>query len=172
MKTTSIVAKFGYNDETKQGVEDISYWVYVNDNEMHAIRYLGTPYCSAWKYVWNPSTHITTIYSTLIENVGPDEASASSFYDNNFGSIVFDEDESKLAVKRNFYAIGYNHPTEGTTPNSQRNVHVHFWSATYETGTYEYYGKNYYIRMSLGWAFGSVYGHPETCFAVRLFRDN
>lgn len=43
---------FGYNEDTKDGIDESSYFVYCSESELHAIRFLGTDYCSAWRYKW------------------------------------------------------------------------------------------------------------------------
>ena len=84
LRTSTIVTKFGFNDYTKNtGIWDVSYWVKKSSTEIHAIRYLGTMFCSAWKYVMSGNQQ--TIYATLIDPIGPEDA--ADLYDRGCKSV-------------------------------------------------------------------------------------
>ena len=163
-----VTVHFGCNYETKTvGVVDNSFWHKVSDTEIHAIRFLGTPYCSAWKFVKsgggtssNPS--IITISSTIIDQVEAVEYNAKWFYDNKWSSIVWGNDNTKGAVQRTFYARGYNSSSEGTSPNAYQGTDIAIWCAT------EYDSNN-------AWRINSTqitYNLKTVARDIRLFLDN
>jgi len=163
-----VTVHFGCNYETKTvGVVDNSFWHKVSDTEIHAIRFLGTPYCSAWKFVKsgggtssNPS--IITISSTIIDQVEAVEYNAKWFYDNKWSSIVWGNDNTKGAVQRTFYARGYNSSSEGTSPNAYQGTDIAIWCAT------EFDSNN-------AWRINSTqitYNLKTVARDIRLFLDN
>lgn len=163
LRTSTIVTKFGFNDYTKNtGIWDVSYWVKKSSTEIHAIRYLGTMFCSAWKYVMSGNQQ--TIYATLIDPIGPEDA--ADFYTNNWSSISFDENESPFAVRRDFYNRGYK--SGGTVASV---AYTHFWSASTSVFNDDYKMQSYIGSNNfICYGYGPV--SAGTSFCVRLFRDN
>ena len=126
---------FGYNDETKTGVDDWSYWsTYTASSKVrYALRYLGTPYCSAWKYELSGS--VLTVTAKLIDYLDKNDASlgtklAAYMNDASFWTTL-NEDEG--AMKRQFYAVGYrNNSNNGGTGTADYDIgtYGHYWTAT------------------------------------------
>lgn len=178
--SSSILVKFGYDDVTKQGVDDYSYWVKVSNYEMRAIRFLGTDYCSAWKYVCD-GTGVMTIYATLIDKVNNNSSDASTWYTNHSWDgtgdkpiIYFGNDQSRLAVQRTFYPRGHSTEAHGTYPTADINQGWGYYqSASSYSQTNSWIcgiGKN--VQAGSG---GRAYVYPGGLnygFTVRLFRDN
>lgn len=173
---------FGYNNETKSGISESSYFVYASFTEVHAIRFLGTHYCSAWKWSWSGST--LTISATLIDQVDNSESAASTWYNNNWSSVVFGDYPSLGAVQRIFYAFGKANPNYGTWDNGT-NTYCwlrmddigYIWSTTEADDGASwriYFARPYfggetnrcYTSIASG-GDGNDYGYN-----VRLFRDN
>ncbi len=180
-KETNITAVFGYNSETMTtGISDASYWIKINNYEIRAIRFLGTDYCSAWKYELKNNSLI--ISATLIGKIENSESAASSFYTTYWTSIEWGNHEEIGAVQRIFYA--YSHSDSGSSAT------VTGSGAGVDDSSYSFLG--YYGRYqcatqsnaSAGWrlnfnltpnvmatsvytSYGKSYGFP-----VRLFRNN
>lgn len=178
LKSAYISPKWGYNSETKAGISETSYWKYVSSTELHAIRFLGTEYCSAWKYELLGSFNSTNygclrISATMIEIVDGD--AAATWYSSNFDSVTFGDNESVGAVRRDFYAQGYrNYPygsgsaaeTESDGYLTDPGGHCNHWSATQSTS-----GNAWNMRIVKNTA--GVQSHAKTHgFIIRLFKDN
>ena len=169
LKTAYIIPIWGYNSATKAGITESSYWKKINNNEIHAIRFLGTEYCSAWKYEllggFNSSNYAyLRVSATLIDNVPI--SNATSWYNNHFGSLIFGNNESVGAQQRTFYARGYR--TNGSGANAEHSPgSLGTYSSATENGNYndamEYVNKNLQV---LTWGTKTV-GRP-----VSLFRDH
>jgi len=152
---------WGCDATTKAGITDNSYWVR-SGNEMRAIRFLGTDYCSAWKYTYSGST--LTVSATLIEKTAI--ADAATWYSNNWASVNF---SNECGVTRNFYALGdrLDGNYSGSSADSSIGNVTHFWSTTL-SGVKAY---NFRIDAS------DIEVYEDTnargCgFPVRLFKDN
>ena len=163
---------FGYNDETRQGYSETSYWIYVSASEIRAIRFIGSNYCSAWKYElvgpWTSgSTSYLRISATLIDYIEKSETDASTWYTNKWNTVPWRNDESVFAVQRDFYARGIHDAANSDTPTKGSGVDAQFLSAT-EAGTntvWALWAKSGTIQFSNG---------PTKPVGrnVRLFRDN
>ncbi|MBQ4386733.1 MAG: hypothetical protein II822_03930, partial [Prevotella sp.] len=168
-KSAYITPKWGYNSTTKAGVSESSWFKYVSATELHAIRFLGTDYCSAWKWVWSSGT--LTISATLIGNVTNSESAASAWYSSNWSSLTWGNNDSKGAVQRSFYARGYansSNLSSGTASSASDNAGSSggYWSATESNGS-----SAWILYFYSGIA--GVYGDSKSYgFSVRLFRDN
>lgn len=164
-KASFVTPIFGYNTSTKAGISESSYFVYVSSTELHAIRFLGTDYCSAWK--WITQSNQLTIYATLIEKVANNSASASAWYTNNWNSVTFGNVESEFAVMRTLYPRGYNSSGSNASSNSSLGINGYYSSATESGNDYCWH---------LGFANSSVYlqsgWYKNHARAIRLFRDN
>lgn len=180
---------FGCNYETKTvGVVDNSYWHRVSNIELHAIRFLGTPYCSAWKYQWaftsSPSKTTTlTVSATLIDPVANDATglAAEIWYNTYWPQVFFGNDSSRGAVQRVFTGYGSYSPPDGNSPSNRPtpnsgNAIVYYWtSSTDESGNIGGFYSIADIDPSYigrgGWG---MYYYPSnrSSFPLRLFRDN
>ncbi len=160
---------FGYSDDTKTGVDDWSYWsTYTTANVRYALRYLGTPYCSAWKYEFNGS--VLTVTAKLIDYLDKDDATLGtklSTYMND-ASFWTSLNENEGAMKRQFYAVGYRYNSNngGTgTADGSLGTFGHYWSAT-ETSADN--APN--LDFNNGYLY--LYGITKKWgFSVRLFRN-
>lgn len=160
---------FGCNYETKTvGVYDHSFWHKVSETEVHAIRFLGTPYCSAWKYVWSGAT--LTIYATMIDPIADDGTglAAKIWYNNYWNSVTWGNNASKGAIQRNFYARGAAESGSGSTASTGAGTFARYWCTTEynnTTGTrFSFSNGITYVDTSSG---DKVIG-----MTVRLFLDN
>ena len=172
---------FGYNNTTKGGIIETSWWTTLSQTETRAIRFLGTEFCSAWKYVW--ANNILTISATLIEPIEKNATAASTWYNshnwNGTGenAIFWGNDDEKLAVQRSFYSRGHGVDASGPTGSVQVNLHVLHWSATEISDDYSTDNDawrlqcvvNNYYSVSYG---GGANGKNHLSFCIRLFRDN
>lgn len=160
-------AKFGYNSTTKDtGIADNSYLYRVSATELHALRFLGTDYCSAWKYELGTDNSLT-ISATLIDKVAASESAARTWYNANFASVFFGNDENTGAVQRKFCALGYNSSGNAASANANTNPALAgYWSTT-DTGS----SRNWMLGFGSG---ASIYADANLTkgFPVRLFRDN
>jgi hypothetical protein len=164
-KSGYIMPVWGYNSKTKAGIPETSYFVYCNTNELHAIRFLGTEFCSAWKWVW--ANGRMTIYATLIGNIGANRNDAAAWYSSNFKYVTFGNDAIKGAVMRVIYASG---ETYTSNDQSGKNVGVCAWFYTATEGSR---GAGSVYVATVGSARAFVYNDRTTYgFHVRLFRDN
>lgn len=168
LKSAYITPIWGYNSTTKNsGITESSYWKKISTNEIHAIRFLGTDYCSAWKYVL--TNHTLTISATLIETVADNLSAASSWYGDYFGTITFGNNESAYAIQRSIYECGYIDDGGGASPAAHFDQYGKYWSATEYNSSdgcrlffYTYNGINAQIDHL----------KKYSGFTVRLFRDN
>lgn len=172
-KGNAINTFFGCNYETKTvGVVDNALWRKISDNEYHAIRFLGTPYCSAWKYVIEGYT--LTISATMIDPVANDGTglAAKIWYNKYWPSITWGNNASKGAVQRNFFTRGARGDGNNATPNSRYKEGGYYLSSTEYDGTNS---QHITFGISSGGSSGMVrfrsaakgYG-----YTVRLFLDN
>lgn len=174
-KPSNLIVKFGYNAETRAGVNEASYWKKVSSTEIHAIRFLGTSYCSAWKY--SITADALTVYSAIIENVANSESAAAAFYNTKFSSISFSTSTARGSGWREFYSRGYT-PGASSTPDN-RDIYGYkkcgqYWSTTrnFDSNTGEYTNNAwlaewYYAKSKLHTEFGDfVYARP-----IRMFKD-
>ena len=156
---------WGYNDATQSGIVEHSYWKKKSSTEMHAIRFLGTDYCSAWKYVI--SNDMLTIYAKLIETVENDATKAAKWYTDHFSSITFEQNASEGALTRTIYERGYIGSGSGPTSTEHVNQYAKYWSAT------QYSSESAYRLFFYDESCNLVvdYLNKGSGFPVRLFRD-
>ena len=163
---------WGYNATTKAGVSETSYFVKVSDKEMHAIRFIGTDYVSAWKYELaggfsNSDYGYLRISATLIDGSSiTDASSAATWYNSNFSSVTFGNNESAFAQERTFYARGYHDGSSAATADCNIGTYGYYWSATENNSTNAWY-LDFYSSYALVRNFSKSNGR-----SVRLFRDN
>ena len=176
-KTSYITPKWGYDDTTKAGVLESSYWKKISGSEIRAIRFLGTDYCSAWKYEFLGNFDQTgrgylRVSATLIDKVSNTSSAASAWYASNWNSVYFGNDESKYAVQRIFYALGYcsngSGPTTSYYSSGFTDYRGWYWAATDVSES-----SGYILHLLYGSGSTIHYGGGKNHgFNVRLFRDN
>lgn len=158
---------FGYNSTTKAGIADNSYWVKADTYEMHAIRFLGTDYCSAWKYIWNGS--MLTIYATLIPQIANAEA-AATWYTANWSTVYFGTNSDIYAFTRHVYGRGGRNTGKGsgTEATEGHGKFVRLWTASVEDAS-----NSWSLRVSNSdFALFPYNRDPSPAYVIRLFRDN
>ena len=136
LRSTSISCIFGYNSSTKAGVDDWSYWGSIKSDVRYAIRFLGTKYCSVWKYDWTQkSSRILIVTAKLIDQLEKNSSTLSaklSEYENKGDTWWNTNIESEGNIKRYFPGAQWSAAwaaTECTTNStSARNL---FWSSSY-----------------------------------------
>jgi hypothetical protein len=181
-KPTYVTAVWGYNTTTKAGVSESSYWKKISDREIHAIRFLGTEYCSAWKYeligdFTSSSYGYMRISATLIEQVANNSESAENWYNNKFSVVTWGNNSEDGAAQRVFYARGYrtSGSGSGSAANLYQGAYGYGWSTTENPdnsaivwalvfcggSTYQWHAQIHSQSFGKGYAWG-----------VRLFRDN
>lgn len=160
---------FGYSAETKVASSYRSYWNrYTTANVRYALRFLGTPYCSVWKYEW--SNGVLTITSKLIDYLAADTDDATlssllSTYTAKSDSWWNTNEEDEGAVQRKFYAVGLNTTGTATSPNSNANNVGYYWSTKEAISTSADYMQSASGRL-YNIAAVKTYG-----LSVRLFRS-
>ena len=163
---------WGYNTATKAGISETSYFVKVSDKEMHAIRFIGTDYVSAWKYellggFTSGEYGYLKISATLIDGSSiTDESSAATWYNSNFSSVTFGNNESAFAQERTFYARGNHNGSSAATADGSIGTSGNYWSATEGSSTSAWYLG---FSSSIAYVYNSYRSYGRS---VRLFRDN
>ena len=150
---------FGYNSTTKIAMSYKAYWgTYTNNsNVRYAIRFLGTPYCSIWKYQLDPSNKLCIVSSKLIAQINEDETGKLSTTMSNMSSVDWTENEATGAIQRKIYWAGYNSDLS----------YGHFWVATEDDAS------DAYNMLFLSNWLGQSDLNTKTCeMSTRLFRDN
>ncbi len=166
--------EFRYNSETRAGMNDVSYWWHISDTEWRAIRYIGTPYCSAWRYVLTGSGDGTVngyrleVQASLIDGcMNFDEATAwYSTHGNGEATWTSADFSGAYGCSKRFYARGYRNAGQGSAATAQYNAGQsgHYWSSTPSSSN------AWYMDFYSGHA--SVYLNTQTYpFSVRLFHD-
>ena len=196
---------WGYNASTRSGVDDKSYWHREDDGLVkivYALRYLGTPYCSVWKYelrnaaasnTWDNTDYgFLRITSRLIDDVNLNNSSNFSSelsltqtcsdyisdysWESHFTDLTglgeySGNDEVHGAVRRTFYARGYNRSgTNGSTPDIYEGQVGYYPSATEWSAYPDDHVKGLWITSTVTYTFDHG-GGKEYCWTVRLFRD-
>lgn len=185
---TEPVCTFGYNDDTKFGEGNTSnpatpvgtafksYWsTYVADSYVrYAIRFLGTPYCSVWKYqgldmASNSSTGRNIISSRLIDKINPDETARLEAMMTTITAADYNwtENENEGAVQRVFYNCGWNTAAQAA-PGQSNGQWAFNWSTTEKSDQTTH---SYCMRFSESLLYTPA-DYKTHGFSVRLFRDN
>ena len=160
---------FGYSDATKTATAYQSYWsTYSTADVRYAIRFLGTDYCSVWKYQFGSSKLVIT--SKLIEPIEATNTTALSAKMTEITNANYDwtADEENGVISRTFYAVGYrNNSDNGGTGTADYDIgtYARYWSTTEALGEY---ARFLYFRS--GGLLVSYVG-KKWGFSVRLFRD-
>ena len=180
-ESTSVDMVFGYDTKTKSGdIISGSYWKKISETEIHAIRFLNSSYCSAWKYKLDGTNKVLTISATLIDNLEDNEEAAKEFYDNSWNSITFGNAESEFAVQRNFYSFGHSKQANNSdrTYYTWSGLHGLYWSATEGSTSAAYYlrfsfvGTDPYGSKSTTYYINNYCDSKSYGWSVRLFKDN
>lgn len=188
---TEPACTFGYNNDTKFGAGNTSnpatptgtqyksYWsTYEASSDTHyAIRFLGTPYCSVWRYkLFDMGSKNTTarleISSRLIDQINEDETARLEAMMTTITAADYDwtENENAGAVQRLFYACGHSTSTEEVPSASTTYIgeNGYYWSTT-NNPTIATKAYRMYFRSG---AIGIYYDNDKTqAKSVRLFRD-
>lgn len=186
---TEIPCVFSYNNDTRYGAGNTSnpatptgtafksYWssYTASSNVRYAIRFLGTDFCSVWKYqfVDKGSTSARLIISSkLINTISAEnnDALVSMMSTITDASYNWSNDYSQGAVQRVFYACGYHLNKEGAAPGSYEGNTVRgtYACCTPYTSPYVYFF-NFYDNCL--WIQNTAERNYQA-FPVRLFRDN
>ena len=171
---------WGYNSDTKNGIQEDAYFVYESSDAFYVIRFLGTPYCSIWKYAksggFTSSNYgILTITSKMLndditkDNVatlfGTATACAAEFDGLSF---VNGNDVYKAAAKRVFYMRGTRASAgSGSSANSNEGNNGTFVTSTQVNDTY-------FWDLHMGNGYLNIYSKAQktTGLSVRMFLDN
>ncbi len=153
---------FGFSYKTKTATAYKAYWgPYSNNNVRYAIRFLGTRYCSAWKYQNDPSNQLTTVSAKLITPISEDNTTLLHNTMTNLESEDWSENESTGAIQRVLKWSGYDGTSSGPY------VYGHFWVATEDNAN-----EAYNMLMLTNWLGQSDANGKEHYMGVRLFKDN
>lgn len=169
-KADFITVKYGYNNQTKSGILESSFWVKISNTEVRAIRFLGTEYCSAWKYIY--TGNVLTIYATIIDIVDNNETAARSYYTSNWNDINFGDDESEGEVSRTIYPRGITRHGSMASAETEHGSYGYYESATLDPTNSNSYLLLYFsqaVLMIQSRQYTGGYNYGST---VRLFRDN
>lgn len=164
---------FGYDSTTQAGLDDWSYWsAYTADaNVRYAIRFLGTDYCSVWKYQFSGS--VMTITAKLIDCIQKDDAALAtrlSDYIARDAAWWDDNTDANGGVQRKFSLVGYYY-NGGTGGSGVADANIgsngYHWSATAATSSNSIamiFGDDDYLIIR---GTSTISG-----LSVRLFRNN
>lgn len=110
LSSSSVQCLFGYDSSTKAGIDDWIYWGSKSSTIRYAIRFLGTNFCSVWKYDWsNKNSYTLIITAKLIDKLEKNDASLStklSEYANKGDTWWNSNVESEGNIRR--YFVGNN----------------------------------------------------------------
>ncbi len=159
---------FGADSKSKVARAYKSYWSsYSSGDTRYAIRFLGTNYCSVWRYRYGNNR--VEIASVLISPIAEDATSSLSTKMTEIMASSFawptEDNDSKGAYYRYFPSLGYQ---EGGERQGSSNSDGFMCSATSTTSSTDSYGPrygSYSFRFSMSTASNNN-GRP-----VRLFRD-
>ena len=186
---TEPACTFGYNTDTKYGKGNTtnpstpvgtqfkSFWsTYVSNTTLrYAIRFLGTPYCSVWRYSYvdyGTTQGRLIINAKLIDQINPDETAKLSAMMTTITNASYDwsENEAAGSVERVFYATGYASSTQQHAPGTTfPNNYGGWWAATSYSDTQGWRLDANPMSQTHNLNVGaSAKAGPRT---VRLFRD-
>lgn len=151
---------FGYNSTTKTETSYKAYWgTYTNNsNVRYAIRFLGQPYCSIWKYQLDVSNKLCIVSAKLITPISEGETTKLQTTMNNMTSVDWSENEVTGTIQRKIRWAGYDNDR----------TYGHFWVATEDSPTTDAYN-----MLFLDNWLGQSDLNTKTCaMSTRLFRDN
>ena len=154
---------FGWNATTKAGITENSYW-FNSGSDVYAVRYIGTDYCSVWKYSFATPF---TVSSTLIDMVD-NSTDAATWIASNYASLTFTDSYSET---RSFYPRGERRDAGsgagGATITSEAVIQTSSeCSSDASRNTYFVFGPSYMCFTA------GAGGIKNWGVSVRLFRDN
>ena len=168
----SKTVKFNLNSTTQAGITDNSYWIgsATSDGSGHAvryaIRYIGTEYCSVWKYELTGTNGTDNSYrlevSSALIDYCKDATEAASWYSANSGTLssLF---SGTLGSTNKFFARGYANGTAASAAGGP-GVLGDYWSSSPD-------GSNGW-HLGFGSGLATVNSVIQTYgYSVRLFRD-
>lgn len=168
---------FGYDATTQLGLTGKSYWGPTSTTVRYAIRFIGTNYCSAWRYEyldWNTTNARIVVSSRLIDRIELEDAEtlASEMKKMSSTEVVEYWSDANLTdnvggVKRVFYACGYGSTSGMAAPGTDSNMRCCYWTATAVNASTAYHLEIDQSAYSIYWDTYGVNGG----FSVRLFRD-
>ena len=139
---------FGYNNDTKysngtdntsnMGIVYQSYWssYTAGSHVRYAIRFLGTDYCSVWKYEYadygsSSTTSRLVISSRLINPIAATNTTALADMMTTItnGSYDWSENETIGAIQRTFYTVGYAASSVGNAPGKDSGSRGLYWAS-------------------------------------------
>ena len=187
ISSPAITCIFGYDDDTKNGITDNSYW---NSNPTksdvrYVLRFLGTVHCSVWKYqsiIVDPTKHqcVLIVTAKIIDKLEVGDASLESKLAEY---IAKDEDwwnnnnPNAGAVQRKFYSQGYwnNSSSSSGYANTQPYNGYYFSTMDAHRG-YSHESHLFHINGNEApWAMYSPVTNFNSAkynhFSVRLFRE-
>lgn len=161
---------FGYNAETKAGISDKAYWsTYTRGTYVrYAIRFLGTPHCSIWKY--DTTGSYVTITAKLIDYLAADADEATLSFVLNYYMAKSDSwwnsnDENEGAIQRKFYKVGYRNSSNSSgVANADTDRRGLYYSTTEITSGISHF------HFTLGGLL-MHYTDSKWGLSVRLFRN-
>lgn len=158
---TETKCAFGADEVTKAGIQGKSYWGPLGTTVRYAIRFLGTGYCSAWKYENNGGNW--TFSSRIIDQLEVDDIAGIKQVFNEIstaGDDFWASNEDVGAVKRYVYRSKYvsngGNAGVGTTDLSS----YYHWTTSSAGRSMIYYGCIY--------DYGSSQAHG---FTIRLWKN-
>ena len=108
---TTNKCRFGYSTTTRNSdVTDVSYWSSVSSNVRYAIRFLGTDFCSVWRYKIDSANGLLIISAKLINKIETTETSKMATMMATITSTTdsyWAENTIKGSIQRYLYAVGY-----------------------------------------------------------------
>lgn len=188
---TEPACTFGYNNDTKFGAGNTSnpatptgtqyksYWSTYEDNSgvRYAIRFIGTPYCSVWKYQIldresNSATARAVVSSRLIDQINEDETARLEAMMTTITAPGYDwtENENEGAVQRVFYLSGWYTGSNAAAPGDNQNgLSGHFWTCTNWNASKSW--SVHFVDIDINGQSVND-GDNSSARPVRLFRDN
>ena len=186
LKSNYITPKWGTNETTKAGVSETSYFYPTNNTNgsrvLWAVRFLGTDYCSIWKYQqrggWTASDYgYVTISAKWLDK----EIYTTSYVQSNMATIINNiswgdltesdltgDDVVHFVCRRTFYALGWaTGVTLGSaTANGAQGEAPCYWSATRNASDQAHRFCTYSSSSDV------FHTTKLSSFNIRLFRDN
>ena len=170
LKEDFCTSRWGYDSSTKAGISETSWFKKLANRELHAVRFLGTPYVSLWIYRWVLSSTLS-IAAIQIDGTAPTKDNVATWYSENIGKGRYrlsplSNDYLDGRVQRYFYTTGYRGSGTGDVANSSTSYGFMRSTSSY-TGTYAHTLKFTDGYLAVDQSISKEYG-----MTVRLFRDN
>ena len=169
----------GSNNTNNVGIAYKSYWSSYTANSYvrYAIRFLGSDYCSVWRYQYINRGTTTSQLEITAKLITPIAATATTALSNKMTEIMsnsfsWEPNANNGTIRRIMYSCGHNSNTEGRASGIVGNDRGHYWSATEVAG-----------NSTKGWRFCWSTGNDADIplavqpyeknytFTIRLFKD-